>query len=317
MIHDAQIYLTPRSYTRPFRLWYRFSLPLLGRRGAAILTVSDYSRDQLVRFGVAPRDRITVIHNGADHILRAVPDRAIVERLALAPRRYACALANTQAHKNIAMLLRAFADRRLGRPEARADRVRRSRGFRGARPCRPAQRRLRRPRLRRGIARSARGCALFPLPVDHGRLWSAAAGKHAARYPGHRRARGGAARGMWRGRALRGRRRPRSDWARRLRQLADDPAVWRMWSDLGRERAATFTWRKAALRLIAVIDGLADERPSRGPSSIMTTAPEKNLRGLGGDRQQRQAGRARRNQRTPGVADPRAAPGGLLGRDRQ
>lgn len=69
MIHDAQVHLTPQSYSRGFRLWYRFLQPLLGRANRQILAVSHYSKEQLVRHGVAKAERITVIHNGCDHIL--------------------------------------------------------------------------------------------------------------------------------------------------------------------------------------------------------------------------------------------------------
>ena len=56
MVHDAQVYLSPRSYSRGFRLWYRLALPVLGRRNQRILTVSAYSREQIARFGIAPRE---------------------------------------------------------------------------------------------------------------------------------------------------------------------------------------------------------------------------------------------------------------------
>src|SRR5690606_22573386 len=44
MIHDAQVYLTPDSYSRGFRAWYRIILPILGKRSAKVLTVSEYSK---------------------------------------------------------------------------------------------------------------------------------------------------------------------------------------------------------------------------------------------------------------------------------
>lgn len=110
MIHDAQVHITPGSYARSFRAWYRLQQGLIGRRHRRILTVSDFSRQQLVRYGVAPDAAIRVIPNGVDHIGNAQPDLAILDRLGLQPGRFVVALANTQAHKNIAMLLRAFAD---------------------------------------------------------------------------------------------------------------------------------------------------------------------------------------------------------------
>lgn len=108
LIHDAQVYLTPQSYGRGFRQWYRFMLPILGRRSARILTVSHYSKAKLVAHGVASADKITVIHNGCDQILRVVPDTDFPQRLGLTTGGYVVALANTQAHKNIQVLLQAF-----------------------------------------------------------------------------------------------------------------------------------------------------------------------------------------------------------------
>ena len=110
MIHDAQVHITPDSYSRSFRAWYRLQQGVIGRRHRRILTVSEFSRQQLVHYGVAPADALRVIHNGIEHIGKAQPEPAILDRMGLQPGRFVVALANTQAHKNIAMLLRAFAD---------------------------------------------------------------------------------------------------------------------------------------------------------------------------------------------------------------
>jgi glycosyltransferase involved in cell wall biosynthesis len=108
MVHDAQVYTTPQSYSRPFRLWYRFIQPLLGRRHRLILTVSEYSRKQLVEWGVAPADKIKVIYNGVDHVLDFGRDDAIVAGAGLAPHRYVLGLASLQPHKNTGVLLKAW-----------------------------------------------------------------------------------------------------------------------------------------------------------------------------------------------------------------
>ena len=108
MVHDAQVYSSPDSYSLAFRTWYRFILPLLGKRNRGLLTVSGYSRQQLDRFGVAVAARISVVHNGCDHVLRLVPSAAKVESSGLAGTHYVVALANSQPHKNVAVLLKAF-----------------------------------------------------------------------------------------------------------------------------------------------------------------------------------------------------------------
>jgi len=110
MIHDAQVHLSPQSYRKAFRLWYRFVQPILGARNRRLLTVSAFSKAQIVALGLCKADRIGVVHNGVDHIDRVVADPVAVARLGLTPQRYVVALSTTQAHKNIRVLLEAFAD---------------------------------------------------------------------------------------------------------------------------------------------------------------------------------------------------------------
>lgn len=109
MFHDAQVRITPESYSWPFRAWYRLHQPLAGRRHRRILTVSDFSRDQLASYGIAPVERTSVVLNGVDHVLSTAADDAIVSRLGLRPGRFVVGLANTQKHKNIGLLLDVFA----------------------------------------------------------------------------------------------------------------------------------------------------------------------------------------------------------------
>lgn len=113
MIHDVQVHLSPQSYGRGFRLWYRAIQPILGKRSRRILTVSAFSKAQIAGVGLCPAARIGVVHNGVDHMLRVTADRSPIARLGLDRRRYVVALATTQAHKNIRILLEAFADIRL------------------------------------------------------------------------------------------------------------------------------------------------------------------------------------------------------------
>ena len=113
LIHDAQVWDAPSSYSAPFRAWYRAVLPAIGRRHETILTVSRHSRAALARRGVAAEARIAVIPNGVDHVRRTPPDRDAARRYGLAPGRFVLALASAQPHKNIALLTRAFRDPRL------------------------------------------------------------------------------------------------------------------------------------------------------------------------------------------------------------
>lgn len=109
MFHDAQVFTSPASYSLAFRLAYQRIQPMIGARARRILTVSHFSASQLAQFGMAPADRIRVIHNGIDHSGGAMKDSSILTRLGLTAGGYVLALASAQAHKNIGVLLRAFA----------------------------------------------------------------------------------------------------------------------------------------------------------------------------------------------------------------
>ncbi len=109
LIHDAQVFLTPESYSAAFVAWYRFALPKIGASAARVITVSDYSRDRLVAFGVAPNEKISVIHNGADHFRDVAADTGVLELLRLRPGRFVITVAGTLVHKNVGVLLKAFA----------------------------------------------------------------------------------------------------------------------------------------------------------------------------------------------------------------
>ena len=109
MLQDAQVFISPESYSGPFGKWYRFAQPRIGKINKKILTVSNFSKGQLAEWGVAPAEKIEAIHNGVEHLLSEAGDASILERLGIAPDGYAVGLSNTQAHKNIKVAIEAHA----------------------------------------------------------------------------------------------------------------------------------------------------------------------------------------------------------------
>jgi len=109
VIHDAGVFDTPKSYSRPFRLWYRALHHGLARNGTRLLTVSEFSRGRLAHhLGIDPA-RIGVVAEGGEHILRQAAAPDILDRHGLEPRRYALAVGTAAAHKNLAALQGAAA----------------------------------------------------------------------------------------------------------------------------------------------------------------------------------------------------------------
>jgi glycosyltransferase involved in cell wall biosynthesis len=108
MIHDAQAFISPQSYSPLFRLWYRSSVPRMAAAAARVLTVSHYSREKLIEYGIATPSKTQVVYNGIDHVSTIEADSGVIGKFGLSPRGYVVALSNTQKHKNISLLFEVF-----------------------------------------------------------------------------------------------------------------------------------------------------------------------------------------------------------------
>lgn len=101
-ILDASVYAVPEAYSLPFRTWYRALLPVLGRRSRQVLTASEFSRAELQRFAGIAAEAIVVVPGSGEHILEVPPDEGVLERLSLRSRRYVLAVSSHSKHKNVA-----------------------------------------------------------------------------------------------------------------------------------------------------------------------------------------------------------------------
>lgn len=112
-IHDV-IHITDPHYRGRFKAWAyaRPVLSLVARKARHIITVSDYSKAQIVeRLGV-PSSKVTTIHNGVGGNFRAM-DRAeafqAVSKALEIREPYLLYVGSLKRYKNVATLLRAFA----------------------------------------------------------------------------------------------------------------------------------------------------------------------------------------------------------------
>jgi glycosyltransferase involved in cell wall biosynthesis len=103
-VHDLHTMMVPESYGRLFRWAHRLILPALGRRAAAITTVSEFSRSQIAEYKVAPGKKITVTYNGSDHAGRWEAGRSSLGRWPDWP--YVLCLGQGQRYKNMELLVR-------------------------------------------------------------------------------------------------------------------------------------------------------------------------------------------------------------------
>jgi glycosyltransferase involved in cell wall biosynthesis len=80
-VHDAATLDHPEWFERKFALWYAAMLPRLIRKVRAVITVSHFSKERIVRLtGIEP-DRVHVIFNGVDRRFRPVDPKTVKEAI--------------------------------------------------------------------------------------------------------------------------------------------------------------------------------------------------------------------------------------------
>ena len=104
-IHDANTFILPESYSRSFGLAYRTLLPWVGGRARRVATVSRFSADMLVKYGVCGREKIFIAPNGHEHVLRWDARRARLPLLSSLQRPYVLLLGSSAKHKNVDIVL--------------------------------------------------------------------------------------------------------------------------------------------------------------------------------------------------------------------
>ncbi len=107
VIHDVAAFRHPEAYSRAYVAYQRRLLPLLAQHARLLITVSEFSRNEIVEMLEVAPHRIRVIPEGVDERMFAAPDPSGVgERWELRGA-YALALGTASARKNLMVLGRA------------------------------------------------------------------------------------------------------------------------------------------------------------------------------------------------------------------
>jgi glycosyltransferase involved in cell wall biosynthesis len=125
VIHDVAALRHPAAYSRAYVAYQRRMLPALARRARMLVTVSEFSKRELVEVLGVPPERVAVIPEGVGERFRRDADAvAARERYGLAGP-YALAVGTVSARKNLAVLeqaARALRDRGVELVVAGSDR---------------------------------------------------------------------------------------------------------------------------------------------------------------------------------------------------
>jgi glycosyltransferase involved in cell wall biosynthesis len=106
VLHDAAPTRVPDSYSRPFVAWYRLMAPRIGRVSERVITVSEFSRRELCDAYRIPAEKIGVVSESGEHMLRVQQDdSAVAQRLNERP--FVLAVGSLNRHKNFQLVAEA------------------------------------------------------------------------------------------------------------------------------------------------------------------------------------------------------------------
>jgi glycosyltransferase involved in cell wall biosynthesis len=114
MVHDAAVLRVPQAYSRAYRWWHRSIGVASMRRALRVLTVSEFSRSELIELAGLDPAKVTVVYGGVDERFTVDPDpdpdpdpssttKDVVEALGLR-RPYVLIVATDDRRKNLASL---------------------------------------------------------------------------------------------------------------------------------------------------------------------------------------------------------------------
>ena len=107
-IHDAAIFRTPHAYTALYGTYYRALQRALARKARHLITVSEFSRNELMESLHVPKDRISATWNSGEHILRVNRDDRVLEKHGLRKGSYILGVGSRNVNKNLDGLIAAM-----------------------------------------------------------------------------------------------------------------------------------------------------------------------------------------------------------------
>lgn len=120
MVHDISYEHYPQFFTKKQVIQYRATIPRTARQAAKVLTVSEYSKRDLVETYGIPEEKVVVTYDGVGSHFAPADSRET--EMAVAGKygirgKYVLAVGNLQPRKNLVRLMAAYTRLRQARPD--------------------------------------------------------------------------------------------------------------------------------------------------------------------------------------------------------
>lgn len=108
-IHDLAFMANPAWYSSYYKLWYSLMTPLCAATSMKILTVSNFSKSEIMQRLSVENGKISVVYNAVSPLFQNSVRYEEISKTDCAGERYILAVSSIDPRKNFAMLLKAFA----------------------------------------------------------------------------------------------------------------------------------------------------------------------------------------------------------------
>lgn len=106
-VHDAAVYAAPQAFSVRSRSAYKLLLGQLGPRLPLVLTVSEFSKRELIRHIGFDVSKVRVTTEGFEHILRQTPDTRVLEKHRLRSKRFVLVVSSRTPNENLGLIVNA------------------------------------------------------------------------------------------------------------------------------------------------------------------------------------------------------------------
>ena len=120
-IMDMTTFVDPTWFSAKFSFYYKFIVPLFAKNAAHILTISESSKSDILKYLNIPEQKVTVIYCAvAEKFLEpkrdTVLDQKLLSKLGLKPKSYLLGVSSLDPRKNFKGLINAFLEMKLEIP---------------------------------------------------------------------------------------------------------------------------------------------------------------------------------------------------------
>lgn len=105
-IHDLSFYRQPEWFSRPYRMFYSFATPVISRSAQAIITVSEFSKGEIIKYLNTDPGKIVVVPNAVS--ANITQDEGSGMDKEILKKKYLLAVSSLDPRKNHQRLIEAF-----------------------------------------------------------------------------------------------------------------------------------------------------------------------------------------------------------------